>query len=118
MVKKSLKIIIIIFTIILLISPAYVHATTPIDMIKPINPGQSEINMANIWRSRILLVVQIVGAAIAVVMLMVLGIKYMIAAPDGKAQIKNQIIIYVVGAVLLFGASGIAGIIRTFGTSL
>ena len=49
-------------------------------------------------------------------MLIVLAIKYISAAPGDKAEIKKHAVIYIVGAVVLFAASGIIQIIKTFAT--
>ena len=49
-------------------------------------------------------------------MLIVLAIKYISAAPGDKAEIKKHAVVYVVGAVILFAATGILQIIRTFAT--
>ena len=57
---------------------------------------------------------QVIGIAIAVIMLIVLAIKYISAAPGDKAEIKKHAVIYIVGAVVLFAASGIIQIIKTF----
>ena len=57
-------------------------------------------------------VVQLVSMTIAIVTLMMVGIKYVAAAPEGKAELKKKATIYVVGAVLLFGATAIVGIIK------
>ena len=57
---------------------------------------------------------QVIGVAIAVIMLIVLAIKYISAAPSDKADIKKSAVAYIVGAVVLFAASGILGIIRNF----
>ena len=54
-------------------------------------------------------ILQAAGIAIAVVVLMVLGIKYMMGSAEEKADYKKTMIPYVVGAVILFGASAIAG---------
>ena len=62
-------------------------------------------------------VLQIIGYAAAVIVLVWLGIKYIVAAPDGKAEIKKQAFAYILGAVLLFSAGTIVGIIKGF-TSL
>lgn len=59
---------------------------------------------------------QVIGIAIAVIMLIVLAIKYISAAPGDKAEIKKHAVIYIVGAVVLFAASGIIQIIKTFAT--
>ena len=59
-------------------------------------------------------VVQIVGVGVAVIMLIVLAIKYISAAPGDKADIKKHAVVYVVGAVVLFAASGILEIVKNF----
>ena len=66
--------------------------------------------------NKILGVVQIIGVAVAVIMLIVLAIKYISAAPGDKAEIKKHAVVYVVGAVILFAASGILQLIRSFST--
>lgn len=62
----------------------------------------------------ILSIVQVIAVATAIIMLIVLAIKYISSAPNDKAEIKKHAVIYVVGAVLLFGASGILELIRNF----
>ena len=47
-------------------------------------------------------------------MLIVLAIKYISAAPNDKAEIKKHAVVYVVGAVILFGATVILEIIKNF----
>lgn len=51
----------------------------------------------------------IVSAAVIVVIMK--GVSFMQAAPEGKAEIKKQMINIVVGGVILFGINGIVGII-------
>lgn len=64
----------------------------------------------------ILGIVQVIGVAIAVIMLIVLAIKYISAAPGDKAEIKKHAVVYIVGAVVLFGATGLLQIIKNFAT--
>ena len=59
-------------------------------------------------------IAQVIGMGVAIIMLVVLAIQYIAAAPEGKAEIKKNATIYIVGAVILFAASGILGIIRRF----
>ena len=66
----------------------------------------------------ILTVAQVVGVGVAVIMLIVLAIKYISAAPGDKADIKKHAVVYVVGAVVLFAASGILGIIKNFAANV
>lgn len=53
------------------------------------------------------------GLAVAVGMTMFIGIKYITASPDGKAEIKKTITYYVLGIVLLVSASAIVTAIQT-----
>lgn len=75
--------------------------------------GQSKNISKNIISS-VLSVVRIVAAAIALVILMIIGCKYIIASAGDRADIKKYAVNYVIGAVILFGASGIFGIIQNF----
>ena len=59
----------------------------------------------------ILGIVQTIGIGIAVIMLSIMGVKYMIASVEEKAKLKEQLIPYVIGSILLFGGSGLLGII-------
>ncbi len=64
----------------------------------------------------IITVVRVLAVGIAIIMLLVLAIKYMYAAPGDKAEIKKHAVVYVVGAVTLFATMGILGIIQKFAT--
>ena len=68
--------------------------------------------------SAILNIVQVVAMFTAVIMLIVLAIKYISAAPNDKAEIKKHAVVYVVGAVVLFAASGILQIVKNFATNV
>ena len=67
---------------------------------------------------RCITIVQVFGVFIAVAMCISLGIKYMYASPGDKAQIKNHLTVYVIGAVVMFGATGILQIIKAFYTGI
>lgn len=64
----------------------------------------------------ILTMVQVVGTGVAIIMLIVLAIKYISAAPSDKAEIKKHAVVYVIGAVVLFAATGILQIVKNFAT--
>lgn len=59
-----------------------------------------------------------IGIVVSVVMLAVLGIKYMIGSAEEKADYKKDLIPYFVGAVLLFGITSFIKIISALGTSI
>lgn len=64
-----------------------------------------------------LTITRIVGMAVALIMIIIVGIKIMMAAPSERANIKQYAMNYVIGAVILLGASAIVGIIQTVATS-
>ena len=51
--------------------------------------------------------IQVLGIIIAIVVLLVLGIKYMVGSAEEKAEYKKTMMPYVVGALLIFAASTI-----------
>ena len=59
-------------------------------------------------------IIQIIGSGVAIIMLIVLAIKYISAAPGDKADIKKHAVVYVVGAIVLFAATAILEIIKNF----
>ena len=61
---------------------------------------------------------RIVCMGVAITMLLVLAMKYMSAAPSEKADIKKHAVVYVVGAVVMFAASGLLTIIGNFASSI
>ena len=62
--------------------------------------------------SNILGVVQFICYAAAVILLVILGIKFMTASPDGKAEVKKSAVIYVVGAVMVFAAGAVLNLVK------
>ena len=56
--------------------------------------------------------------AAAVIMLIVLAIKYVSSAPNDRADIKKSAVVYIIGAVLLLCATGVLQLIKTLGTSV
>lgn len=65
----------------------------------------------------IVTIAKVICAGVAVAMLTILGIKYMSSAPSEKADIKKHAVPYVVGAVIMFGCTGILSIIEQFAAS-
>ena len=59
-----------------------------------------------------------IGFGVAILMLIILAIKYISAAPSEKAEIKKSAVIYVTGAILLFAASGVLTVIQSLAEQL
>ncbi len=79
-----------------------------------INPNASQVDSFSKAVDVTVGVFQVVTIGVGVIMLIVLAIKFMAGAPEGKADIKHHAVLYIVGAVLAFGASGIIGLIKQF----
>ena len=52
------------------------------------------------------------GVAIAIGMMIFLGIKYVTSSPEGKANLKGQLGIYILGLVFILAATVIVGILE------
>ena len=64
--------------------------------------------------NQIITILTIVGTVVSVVVLIVLGIKYMMGSAEEKAEYKKTMMPYIIGAALIFAASAIAGILYNF----
>ena len=111
MLKKGMKIITALIIVSMIVSVTSVVFAE--NMYVDITPAGSSLasSVQNIG-GMILGVAQVVGMVVAVVMLIVLAIKYISSAPNDKAEIKKHAVVYIVGAIVLFAASGLLGILR------
>ena len=102
MKKKMLFIVLLILLIVLLSTIVFADQIT--DSMKGINPSTGNSAIASSGK-QILGIIQAVGISISVIMVVVIAIRFMIASADGKAQIKEQMVPFVIGAVLIFFVS-------------
>ena len=125
MKMKSMKLIIAVIAMIIAISfvSVVVNAVGVDDSLdvgqfkgKTDNSGASG-SVQNIIGA-LITIIQIVGSGVAIIMLIVLAIKYISAAPGDKAEIKKHAVVYVVGAVILFAATGILQIVKQFASNI
>ena len=58
----------------------------------------------------LLQILSIIGSGLAIVFLIALGIKYMLGSVEEKAEYKKTMLPYVIGAIFVFCASAIAGL--------
>lgn len=108
--KNITRVITILFFVTMLLSAfSMVFGTVTIPI--PSQPGTGGEDINGIV-SNVIWIIQTIAIAAAVIMLMFVGIKFVTASPEGKAEIKKTAVIYVVGAILLLAASGVLGIIQ------
>lgn len=116
---KMISIMLVIFMTIASIS-SIVLATGIPGQIATIGKGNSSANAEEVVNlgATIVTIMQTVGVVVAVVVLLVLGIKYMIGSAEEKAEYKKTMIPYLVGAVLIFAATTIVNVVYNIANSL
>lgn len=104
--------LIVVFAVMMLSQVAFAADLDPHSFTTEDKSGASNA-VTNIIGS-IINIAQIIGMGVAIIMLIVLAIQYIAAAPEGKAEIKKNATIYIVGAIILFAAAAILQIIKNF----
>ena len=109
---KGLSILLMVFVMVAVItSPVFANNTIEPD-------GSSFTKSVDNALEIALTVAQSIGITVAVILLIVVAIKYMSAAPNDKAEIKKHMVVYVIGAVLLLCATGVLQLIKTLGNDI
>lgn len=109
--KIFLRVLPVLMICLVMFSFTFVFAATePLDPNKALPSGQASTNLTRVtgkmW-STVLVIIQVLAVAAVVFA----GLRYMFASADQKADIKKQLIILVIGAVLVFGASTVLSVI-------
>ena len=116
--KKLIKIasiLLIIAMALITLSTSVYAADGIIDKMKPDYSDDSGI--AGVGQ-KITNIISTVAIVIAVIVLLILGIKYMIGSASEKAEYKKTMIPYLVGAVLVFGAGAIAKVVVNMASTI
>ena len=112
MKKKTLKLISIL-TIILCIIMTTSICLADIEINNLTGVDNLDTGELSEFANTIITIIRNVGIVLAVIMLMVIGVKYMLGSAEEKAEYKKTMMPYLVGAVLLFMAGTIAGFVKT-----
>ncbi|MCI8641736.1 MAG: TrbC/VirB2 family protein [Clostridia bacterium] len=112
--KKIIKLLPILIIMIMLFSTVSVvfAATNPSDL------KGTATNSFDTMGKRIIGMVQAIGSIASVLVLVILGIKYMMGSAEEKAEYKKTFIPYLIGAILVFAASNLASMIFGFADTL
>lgn len=68
--------------------------------------------------NKVIQVASTIGSIISVIVIIVLGIKYMMGSVEERATYKKTLMPYLIGAAFVFGASLIASIVYNIAISL
>ena len=112
-IQKVLTIVLMTMMLISIVST--VMALTPAEV-----QGDSSVSSTTIATAgkKIVGILQTVGIVLSVIILIVIGIKYMMGSAEEKAEYKKTLMPYIIGAALIFAASVFAQVAYDFFTGL
>lgn len=127
-IKKCI-IILAIFCLIIIVTPIQTWAedkTTSATKMDTIITDMSTVGTTSVNTDKgiarvltiVIVLIRIAGTGISLIVVTILGIKYMLASSNEKADIKKQAIPIVIGCALLFAAVNIVSIIADVGAGL
>ena len=68
--------------------------------------------------NKIIGIIQVIGSVTSVIVLIVIGIKYMVGSLEERAEYKKTMMPYVIGALFVFGITNILGIVSNITNGL
>ncbi len=115
MSKKILSFVLAVMMLVPMATPVMAVISSP----NQIKANEANVNTAGIENlgTNIVGIVTTIGMIVSVVVLVVLGIKYMMGSAEEKAEYKKTLMPYIIGAGLVFAASAIANLVFTFTTT-
>ena len=121
MKTKTLKVLTVVLTVVMMI----VMGTSIVFAENQITPEGFKNKITYNGTDKIVSVggniagiIQTVGTVVAVIILIVLGIKYMMGSAEEKAEYKKTLLPYIIGAALVFAAATIASVVFNFASSI
>lgn len=110
--------------IILILIITFLLASTFNSVFAKVNPydygpddlseDATAINMAN----TVIGAFQAIGSIVSVLALVLIGVKYMMGSAEEKAEYKQTMMYYILGAILVFAVSNISALIYKFAKTL
>lgn len=110
MKNKILSIIMILFLVFMIASPVFADDPPGYSQMQKVTDvgGTTKLVSAG---NKILGVIYAVGIVASIGILCVIGIRYMMASPSEKADLKSRAMPFVIGAVIMFCAVNILQIV-------
>ena len=120
--KKTLKTTFLVALMLVIIAfnvmPVFAAAQTGAPDPRGYTGKEAEVGSLETIGGQVITIVSVAGSIIAVIVLVVLGIKYMMGSAEEKAEYKKTLLPYIIGAAFVFAASALAGIIYNFAHSI
>ena len=112
-ITKIISTVLIVFMVIATVMPVFAAQ----DPSKYNGTSNAKVDKIENFGQTVIKIVTTVGSIASVVVLVVLGIKYMMGSAEEKAEYKKTLLPYIIGAVFVFTASTIASVIFNFANS-
>ena len=113
--KKSLKIFAVVLMAMLVVFSVstFSYADTPGQVISGINANMNGIKTEGMKSiaGRVLGLLQIVSAILAVILIAYLGFKMVLGSANEKADVQRQFIPLIIGVTIVFAATSIANLL-------
>lgn len=107
---KAIAILIMLVTIFAMVFTLFESNAAGVNPTSLTGGTVSTSSITNLGNQAIT-IVSTIGSVAAVIVLVVLGLKYMMGSTEEKAEYKKTLMPYVIGAVLVFAASAVAGVV-------
>lgn len=123
--KKVVSILIILLVVSMCFTTSY--ASFPSDIATIIDAMDGSSNIADVATAgsnvmntinNVIGLLQIAGTGISLIVIMIMGIKYMLASPSEKAETKKMIMPVIIGCILVFGGVNIMVAVAELSTVL
>ncbi len=108
---KKIAIILILLTVTIMCINSFVLAVDNPDYYEPSKPGSEDNKKAGEIIGNILANVRTIGILISVIMLTIIGLKYIICSAEEKSNYKENMILYIAGCFLLASATTIPSLV-------
>ena len=113
--KKSLKIFAVVLMAMLVVFSVstFSYADSAKDVVTGINANMTGIDSSGMKSSagRVLGLLQIVSAILAVILIAYLGFKMVLGSANEKADVQKQFIPLIIGVTIVFAATSIANLL-------
>lgn len=118
-INRIMKITTILVIAMMLVSTlSTVFATGAAGVLNDLKGNTGAATAVTKTANNIIGIVQVICYAAAVIMLVLVGVKFITASPEGKAEIKKSAIQYVIGAIIVFAAGALLGVISNLSNSV
>ena len=114
-ITKMITVVLIAMMVIATITPVF--AATDPSKYTGASSGASTEKIDSLGQD-IVKIVSTIGSVISVIVLIVLGIKYMMGSAEEKAEYKKTMLPYLIGAILVFATSNLVHIIYEIGKDI